>query len=157
MWWSKQTQTVEPSYSPAFSSTGVMDTPAEGPAQQVPETISDTSIGTAVDRDARQDMACSEDLYLDAVIEGAFSLNCKRLTIGQRAKANADVVAREVIVYGEFAGNLRASERIEIKKHATVRGELTARRIVIEDGAFFKGNVHIERRSEPREAMPQLI
>lgn len=157
MWWSKQTQTAEPSYSPAFSSTGVMDTPAETPAQQVPKTIIDRSIGTAVDRGTQQDMSCSEDLYLDAVIEGAFSLHCRRLTIGQRAKANADVVAREVIVYGELEGHLQAAERIEIKKHATVRGELTTRRIVIEDGAYFKGGVHIERRKEPRKVLAQVV
>jgi cytoskeletal protein CcmA (bactofilin family) len=150
MWWSKQTQSAEPSFSPAFSSTGVMDAPAEGPVSQPGGAPS--SIGPRADRAPKQDMACSEDLYLDAVIDGSFCLNCKRLTIGQRAKAHADVVAREVIVYGELAGNLQAADRIEIKKHASVTGELTTRRILIEDGAYFKGTLQIERRRQPRHA-----
>jgi cytoskeletal protein CcmA (bactofilin family) len=157
MWWSKQTQSAELSFSPAFSSTGVMDAPIEAPASQPARAIPNTSISTSVDRGANRDMACSEDLYLDAVIEGSFSLNCKRLTIGQRAKANADVVAREVVVYGELAGHLHAADRIEIKKHASVTGELTTRRILIEDGAYFKGTVQIERRRQPRDTSPSLI
>jgi cytoskeletal protein CcmA (bactofilin family) len=78
-------------------------------------------------------------------------LNCKRLTIGETAKATADVVAREVIVYGELTGHLRAADRIEIKKHASVKGDLTTRRIMIEEGAYFKGTVQIERRKKPRD------
>jgi cytoskeletal protein CcmA (bactofilin family) len=151
MWWSKQTQHAEPSFSPAFSSTGVMDAPVEALPTQPAKPIPSTST-TGVDRDTKQDMACSEDFYLDAVIEGSFSLNCKRLTIGQRAKASADVVAREVVVHGELAGNLRAADRIEIRKHASVTGDLTTRRILIEDGAYFKGTLQIERRRVPRPA-----
>lgn len=152
MWWSKQTQSAEPSFSPIFSSTGVIDAPAEDPVSKPANGTTSTVVSTDVARGMKQDMACSEDLYLDAVIDGSFSLHCKRLTIGQRAKANADVVAREVVVYGELAGNLHAADRIEIKKHALVTGELTTRRILIEDGAYFKGTLHIERRRQPRHA-----
>jgi cytoskeletal protein CcmA (bactofilin family) len=62
------------------------------------------------------------------------------------------VIAREVIVYGELSGHLQAAERIEIKNHASVTGDLTTPRILIEDGAYFKGTVQIERRKKPRGA-----
>ena len=83
-------------------------------------------------------------------MEGLISLNCRRLTIGEAAKATADVTAHEVIVYGELAGHLQAADRIEIKKHASVTGDLITRRILIEEGAYFKGTVQIERRRKPR-------
>jgi hypothetical protein len=139
MWWSKQAQPAALSFSPAFSSTGVIDSPAESPVNQSANT---TPYPSSSPR---------SDLRLDSVIPGSISLNCKRLTIGETAKATGDVVAREVIVYGELTGHLRAADRIEIKKHGSVKGDLTTRRIMIEEGAYFKGTVQIERRKKPRD------
>jgi cytoskeletal protein CcmA (bactofilin family) len=42
-------------------------------------------------------------------------------------------------------GNLRARDRIEIKKDGSVVGDLTTARIMIEDGAYFKGSIEIDR------------
>jgi cytoskeletal protein CcmA (bactofilin family) len=59
----------------------------------------------------------------------------------------ADVIAREVVVYGNVKGNLQARDRIEIKKDGSVVGDLTTARIMIEDGAYFKGSIEIEKSS----------
>ncbi|MGD0957106.1 MAG: polymer-forming cytoskeletal protein [Candidatus Acidiferrales bacterium] len=147
MWWSKQAQPATPSFSPAFSSTGVIDSPIEAPASQPTDTGSDSI--------PRRDATPRDDLRLDAVMEGAISVNCRRLTIGETAKAKADVVAREVIVYGKLTGHLQAADRIEIKKHGWVIGDVTTPRIRIEEGAYFKGTVQIERRRKPRDASQQ--
>lgn len=85
-----------------------------------------------------------------ATVEEPISIKCYRLTIGRRAKVTAEVVAREVVVYGKVYGNLRARDRIEIKKDGSVVGDLTAPRILIEEGAYFKGSIQIERRKTPR-------
>jgi len=45
-------------------------------------------------------------------------------------------------------GNLRARDRIEIKKDGSVVGDLTTARIMIEDGAYFKGSIEIEKTGE---------
>jgi cytoskeletal protein CcmA (bactofilin family) len=50
-----------------------------------------------------------------------------------------------VVVYGKVHGNLRASDRVEIKKDGSVTGDVITARISIEDGAFFKGRIEIER------------
>jgi cytoskeletal protein CcmA (bactofilin family) len=60
--------------------------------------------------------------------------------------------AREIVVYGTVQGNLQASERVEIKKHAKVIGDLKAQRPVIEDEAYFKGNVETIRAETPKTA-----
>jgi cytoskeletal protein CcmA (bactofilin family) len=155
MWWSKQAQPATRSFSSAFSSTGIIDSPIEAPASQPANTTPYPSINPRSDRVPKRNATPNDDLHLDTVIQGPISLNCKRLTIGQTAKATADVVAREVIVYGELAGHLRAADRIEIKKHASVTGDLTTRRILIEEGAYFKGTVQIERRKKLREEPQQ--
>lgn len=88
----------------------------------------------------------NEDLHIDGTVEGLVQLEDRKLTVGPSAKLTADVVAREVVVYGNIKGNLRARDRIEIKKDGSVVGDLTTARIMIEDGAYFKGAIEIERK-----------
>ena len=51
-------------------------------------------------------------------------------------------------MYGNVKGNLRAKDRIEIKKDGSVNGDLTTSRIMIEDGAYFKGSIEIDKTPE---------
>ena len=91
----------------------------------------------------------SEDLLIDGSVEGLIQLDERKLTVGATAKVTADIIAREVVVYGTVKGNLRAKDRIEIKKDGSVNGDLTTSRIMIEDGAYFKGSIEIDRKATP--------
>ena len=93
----------------------------------------------------------NEDLHVDGSVEGLVQLEDRKLTVGASAKLTADVVAREVVVYGSVKGNLRARDRIEIKKDGSVIGDLTTARIMIEDGAYFKGSIEIDRTASHSE------
>src|SRR5271168_5349222 len=90
----------------------------------------------------------NEDLLIDGTVEGLVQLEDRKLTVGASAKVTADVIAREVVVYGNVKGNLRARDRIEIKKDGSVVGDLTTARISIEDGAYFKGSIEIDKTGE---------
>jgi len=90
----------------------------------------------------------NEDLLIDGTVEGLIQLDERKLTVGATAKVTADIIAREVVVYGNVKGNLRAKDRIEIKKDGSVNGDLTTARIMIEDGAYFKGSIEIDKSSE---------
>ena len=90
----------------------------------------------------------SEDLTIDGSVEGLIQLDERKLTIGTTAKVTADIIAREVVVYGNVKGNLRAKDRIEIKKDGSVNGDLTTSRIMIEDGAYFKGSIEIDKSAD---------
>ena len=89
----------------------------------------------------------NEDLHVDGTVEGLIQLDDRRLTVGMAAKVTADVIAREIVVYGSVKGNLRARDKIEIKKDGSVVGDLTTARIMIEDGAYFKGAIEIDRQA----------
>ena len=95
----------------------------------------------------KDEISGNEDLHIDGSVEGLVQLEDRKLTVGASAKLTADVVAREVVVYGSVKGNLRARDRIEIKKDGSVVGDLTTARIMIEDGAYFKGSIEIDRTS----------
>jgi cytoskeletal protein CcmA (bactofilin family) len=94
----------------------------------------------------------NEDLHIDGSVEGLVQLEDRKLTIGASAKLTADIIAREVVVYGNVKGNLRARDRIEIKKDGSVVGDLTTARIMIEDGAYFKGSIEIDKSGDASES-----
>jgi cytoskeletal protein CcmA (bactofilin family) len=85
----------------------------------------------------------NEDVKLDCKVEGLVSIGGFRLTVGQSAHLNGDIVAREAMISGEVNGDIRAADRIEIMKSASIVGDLTTAKIMIEEGAYFKGCVEI--------------
>jgi cytoskeletal protein CcmA (bactofilin family) len=98
-----------------------------------------------------------EDLQIDGRVQGPISLQGKRLIAGRTAQLTSEIIAAEVIVYGKVTGNLLADDRIEIKKDASVIGDITSQRVMIEDGAHFKGSVEIERgKSQAAEESESL-
>ncbi len=90
----------------------------------------------------------NEDLHIDCTLEGLVQIAERKLTVGATAKLTADITAREVIVYGSVKRNVRRKGKIEIKKDGSVNGDLTTAQIVIEDGAYFKGSIEIEKSAE---------
>ena len=112
---------------------------------QVPTPVGSTA-RLGANLHVKGEISGNEDLHLDGSVEGLIQLEERKLTVGASAKLTADVVAREVVVYGSVKGNLRARDRIEIKKDGSVIGDLTTARIMIEDGAYFKGSIEIDRK-----------
>jgi cytoskeletal protein CcmA (bactofilin family) len=95
-----------------------------------------------------------EDLTIDGEVEGTVELQEHRLTVGTSGKVQADgIKAREIVVLGTIQGNVEATDKIEIKKDARLVGDIKTARIVIEDGAYFKGSIDISK-SESAKAPP---
>ena len=84
-----------------------------------------------------------EDLYVDGDLEGTVEALEHRLTIGPNGSVHAGIKAREVVALGTIQGNVEATERIEIRKDAKLVGDIKTARIIIEDGAYFKGSIDI--------------
>ena len=93
-----------------------------------------------------------EDLTIDGEVEGSVELQEHRLTVGPHGKVQAGVKAHEIIVLGTIHGNVDAADRIEIRKDARLVGDIKTARIVIEDGAYFKGSIDIQRPEVARPA-----
>ncbi len=89
-----------------------------------------------------------EDLYVDGDVEGTIECQDNKLTVGPNGKLQAGVRAREVVVLGQVKGNVEANDRIDIRKDARLVGDIKTARIVIEDGAYFKGSIDIVK-AEP--------
>ncbi|HUA59920.1 MAG TPA: polymer-forming cytoskeletal protein [Verrucomicrobiae bacterium] len=84
-----------------------------------------------------------EDLYVDGDLEGSVEALEHKLTIGPNGTVHAGIKAREVLALGTIHGNVEAAEKIEIRKDAKLVGDIRTARIIIEDGAYFKGSIDI--------------
>ena len=84
-----------------------------------------------------------EDLFVDGDLEGTVEALEHKLTIGPNGTLHATVKAREVVVLGTIQGNVEAADKMEIRKDARLVGDIRTARIVIEDGAYFKGSIDI--------------
>ena len=161
MWGNKKPET--PQAQPEIKNFSVNPPPASKSAAATWEettamsTDAMRSMGATADRATARlgaglhikgEITGNEDLVIDGSVEGLVQLDEHKLMIGVAATVTADVIAREVVVYGTVKGNLRAKDRIEIKKDGSVNGDLTTARLVIEDGAYFKGSIEIDKSGE---------
>ncbi len=151
-------QSAQPAPQPAAVVATPNTPPAphkEAPKSSDPYKADVGHIGKSVQ--IRGELTGSEDLYLDGEVEGTIDLRDHSLIIGPNGKIKAAITARDLVVHGKVEGNITAAGRVELRKSCTLVGDVSTQRIVIEDGAFFKGAIDIKEKdfkSEPRK--PQV-
>ncbi len=92
-----------------------------------------------------------EDLVIEGTVEGTISI-AKSLTIEADGKVKANIETETVTIKGEMEGDLTARDKITIHGGARMVGDMTAPRVEIEDGAYYKG--HVEMPIEGHHALP---
>ncbi len=159
MWGDKKTDAPARAPLPQQTKTGTTAAPLSGEAKTMapldstyPATTGGSTARLGASLHIKGEITGNEDLQIDGSVEGLVQLEDRKLTIGASARVTADIIAREVAVYGNVKGNLRARDRIEIKKDGSVVGDLTTARIMIEDGAYFKGSIEIDKGGEASES-----
>jgi cytoskeletal protein CcmA (bactofilin family) len=89
----------------------------------------------------RGEVIGDEDLVIQGRVEGSVNLKQHAVTIGPEGEVTADVSGRIVTVEGHVEGNLRADEQVILRGTARVHGDITSPRVMLEDGAYFRGGV----------------
>jgi cytoskeletal protein CcmA (bactofilin family) len=131
---------------PVYTAATPVARPAEPTRPDAPRSVDIATIGKSVV--VKGELSGSEDLYVDGEVEGSISLRGQSLTIGPNGRVHANVEARNVIVHGRIDGNIKASDRVELRKSASLSGDISTARVAIEEGAFFKGSIDIQK-TEP--------
>jgi len=126
----------------------------QAPAHAAPSAVPANRTGDSpTDKDAvithglfvKGEISGTGSLYIDGKVEGAINLPGERVAIGKNGQVGANVTAREVVVMGKVRGNVSASDRVDIRAEGALSGDVSAARISIEDGAFFKGGIDIRK------------
>jgi cytoskeletal protein CcmA (bactofilin family) len=142
---SPQTPSNEPVRPAAPQATAAHEPPPRTPtpAAQNTTTSEQATIGKSLV--VKGEVTGSESLYIDGKVEGAINLPGNRVTVGRNGQVAANITAREIVVLGKVRGNMNASDRVDIRSEGSLTGDVTAQRISIEDGAFFKGGIDIRK------------
>jgi cytoskeletal protein CcmA (bactofilin family) len=102
----------------------------------------------------RGELTGDEDLTIEGRVEGKIDLKEHNLTIGPNGRIQAEVTAKSVRVQGEVNGNVVAGEKVELAETGRVIGDIVSPRIVIADGARFKGSVDMSGSSPSSSKAP---
>ena len=142
------------------------DTPSSSASGPVPVSTSETPSAVLGDPHARAmlsqgepatigkslvirgEITGTDSLIVEGRVEGSIHLDGNRVTVGRNGRANANIHAREVVVMGKVRGNITATDRLDIRAEGGVMGDLSAPRMSIEEGAFFKGGIDIRQDSK---------
>ena len=103
------------------------------------------------------ELSADEDLVIEGHIEGTIAHHKKHLTVGKQGRVRANIHASSVIVEGQLVGDIHSEGVVSLAKGADVEGDIFCGRIVMEDGARFKGRIDmgeppkVEVPKEPKE------
>lgn len=133
-------------------SGGQQDRPAEAPradGKPAEKLIMDLGKSVVI----KGELSGSEDLTLCGQMEGSIKLPDHTLTIGSHASIKADISAKAVVITGAVAGNVIATDKVEIQSTGSVTGDVVSPRLVIANGGCINGQVKMQQ-SERGPASP---
>jgi cytoskeletal protein CcmA (bactofilin family) len=91
----------------------------------------------------------SEPVVVEGTLRGKVNLSAD-LRVGTKARIEATVHARNVLIEGKLTGDVSADDRVELVASATVDGNIKAPKIIVAEGAKFRGSVDMGSKV-PRE------
>lgn len=83
-----------------------------------------------------------DQLLIDGEVKGDIT-SAGTLTIGEHASINGEVRSKSVTVKGTVEGNIFATERCELQAGCTLRGDIEAPRLVVDENATFLGSAKV--------------
>ena len=114
--------------------TGIEKAPA-------PRAGTHTVIGTSIVIDG--EISGGEDLVILGTVKGKIALK-ENLLVESSGVIEADIDAASLEVAGQVTGNIAATEKVELKANCKVVGDIRSPRVLIADGAVFKGSVDMD-------------
>ncbi len=89
------------------------------------------------------DIRGNEHLVIDGSVKGNIEMAAHNFTLGPDGKVEGEIHAQNISISGRMKGNIKTPGKIEITKEADFRGDICAKSIAVENGAFFKGSVEL--------------
>lgn len=111
-------------------------------------------IGHGVEIEGR--ITSNQDLRIDGKVGGTIQVGDHSVIVGQSATITADLVAKSILISGTVVGDLKASERVELKAGASLDGDITTPRLIIAEGAVVNGSIDAAGASRRRAVAEEV-
>ena len=90
------------------------------------------------------ELSGDEDVVIAGEFEGTIDLPNHCLTVVGRGQVRADIKANVVEIQGEVQGDVDGVDKVWITKTGRMQGNITSPRVILDDGAIFKGRIDME-------------
>ena len=91
-----------------------------------------------------------EDLLIQGSLKGTIELDKHHITIGSKGKVEADIQAENVTISGTVNGNVTVLGKVAITREADFSGQIKAKSIAIEDGAYINASIEMQREQDKK-------
>ena len=124
--------------------------PTPRPRLDVPETsrpvVSPVSNSSTIGESiiVKGDVSGSEDISVSGTVEGSISLPSNHVIVNSSGRVAANIKAKTIEVSGIVEGDLAGGDVVKINASGKMKGNIIAPRIVLQDGAKFKGMIDME-------------
>ncbi len=98
-------------------------------------------------------ISSDEEIQIEGIVEGTIKMK-HNVIIGRSGKVKADITAREIIIKGEVNGNVHGQVKVEIVPGGVLNGDIISEKVVLAEGAKFKGNIDMSVRAEESGKKP---
>jgi cytoskeletal protein CcmA (bactofilin family) len=119
--------------------------PAAPSARVAPATSSGSPCVVGAKTQVKGEITGSENLVVEGVVEGTIRITGD-LRVAPGGVVKATVSAQSVLIAGELVGDCHATQRTEIQASGRLTGNIRAPRVVIVEGATFRGNSDMSPR-----------
>ena len=114
---------------------------APKPAPSAPARAGNTIIGENISIEG--DILGNESLVIEGSMKGNVQMENHDFTVGTKGRVEGEIKAQNVKISGQMIGNIHTKGKVEITKEADFMGDIRAKGISIEDGAYFKGSIEL--------------
>ncbi|HEY2103353.1 MAG TPA: polymer-forming cytoskeletal protein [Chthoniobacterales bacterium] len=90
---------------------------------------------------------CGHALVIDGEVEGTIDSSAA-LTIGTHARVRGEIRTKSAKIQGTIDGNIFVTERCELQSGCTLRGDIEAPRLVVNEEAIFLGNAKVSAQKQ---------
>ena len=84
-----------------------------------------------------------EAIRIDGKFDGELITDNGELTVGKTGSVKANIKVKNAVIEGRVDGNVKASDKVELKQKAQLIGDLQAKILVIEEGVVFVGKCNV--------------
>ena len=120
------------------------------PISRPETTTEETVIGEKISIEG--DIRGEEHLLIEGSLKGNVEMEKNNFTIGLKGRVEGEINAQNVKVSGQMIGNIKTQGKVEITKEADFIGDIRAKNISVEDGAYFKGSIELDKEPHRKAA-----